>query len=90
MASQQTAARAQSNQNETRASKIYQNMQNTHELHAQKTQKSNANFQNARITSCSGVLMKNGHAVALCFNSSNPKPIDIAAMKSSETASVAQ
>ncbi len=75
---------------EMRQSKIYENMAKTQDLHAQKTQKSNTNFQNAKITSCSGVLMKNGHAVCLAFAPTNPKPIDIAAMKSSETVSVAQ
>ena len=29
--------------------------------------------------------MKNGHAVCLAFQNPNPKPIDIAAMKSAET-----
>ena len=34
--------------------------------------------------------MKNGHAVCLAFAPTNAKPIDIAAMKSSETTSIAQ
>ena len=50
------------------------------ELHANKTMNCNENFKNARITSCSGVLMKNGTAVALCFKNPNPKPMDIAAL----------
>jgi hypothetical protein len=60
------------------------------ELHLNKTQKSCSEFKNARVTSCSGVLMRGGHSVALAFPSTNPKPIDINAMKSSETVSVAQ
>ena len=75
---------------QTRQAKVYENMKKTQDLHAEKTQKTNANFKNARITSCSGVLMKNGHAVCLAFSATNPKPIDISAMKSSETTSVAQ
>lgn len=75
---------------EAREAKVYQNMAQQAALHADKCNKSNANFKNARVTSCSGVLMKSGHAVALCFANPNPKPIDIAAMKSAETTSVAQ
>jgi hypothetical protein len=52
------------------------------EIHKAKTEKSNENFKNARVTSCSGVLMKNGKSVALSFPSANPKPIDISALKS--------
>ena len=69
---------------------MYENLNRMQELHAQKTECTNQNFKNARVTSCSGVLMKNGHAVCLAFQNPNPKPIDIAAMKSAETTSVAQ
>jgi hypothetical protein len=51
--------------------------------------RSDANFKQARVTSCSGVLMKNGHAVCLAFDNPNPKPVNIAAMKSAETTSLA-
>lgn len=51
--------------------------------------RSDANFKQARVTSCSGVLMKNGHAVCLAFDNPNPKPVNIAAMKSGETTSLA-
>lgn len=69
---------------------MYEQHKRMEEIHKAKTEKSNENFKNARVTSCSGVLMKNGKSVALSFPSANPKPIDISALKSAETTSVAQ
>ena len=73
-----------------RSAKVYDNLRRAEELHASKMQKSDVNFKEARITSCSGVLMKNGHAVCLAFPNESPKPIDITVLKSSETTSMAQ
>ena len=39
----------------------------TQAIHNEKLNRSNANFKNTRVTSCSGVLMKNGKAVAMSF-----------------------
>lgn len=60
------------------------------ELHFNKTQNSTAEFKNARVTSCSGVLMRSGQTVAVAFPNPIPRNIDINAMKSSETTSMAQ
>lgn len=46
---------------------IVKNIDRTRALHNEKLNKSNANFKNTRVTSCSGVLMKNGKAVAMSF-----------------------
>jgi len=51
-----------------RDDKIHMNIERNRALHNEKLNKSNANFKNTRVTSCSGVLMKNGKAVAMCFN----------------------
>ena len=91
MQSSQTAPGAARNTMnvEARHAKINDNMQQTKNLHNNKTMRSDANFKQARVTSCSGVLMKNGHAVCLAFDNPNPKPVNIAAMKSAETTSLA-
>lgn len=86
---QQTNALAKQAQ-EHRQVKAQENMQKTRELHAMKTQNSNAQFANTRVTSCSAVFIKNGQAVCKAFSGQNPKPIDIAAKKSSETTSFSQ
>jgi hypothetical protein len=70
--------------------KVHEHHNRMKELHANKTANCNENFKNARVTSCSGVLMKNGTAVALSFANPNPRPMDISALKSAETTSVAQ
>lgn len=75
---------------EDRNAKVHENLRRAEELHASKTQKSDVNFKEARITSCSGVLMKNGHAVCLAFPNESPKPIDPTVFKSGETTSMAQ
>ena len=50
-----------------RDQKVLENIERAKELHNEKLNKSNANFKNTRVTSCSGVLMKNGKAVAMTF-----------------------
>lgn len=75
---------------ETADSKVQQRLQRQQELHMNKTQNSTAEFKNARVTSCSGVLMRGGRTVALAFEDLNPKPVDLSKMKSSETTSFAQ
>lgn len=55
-----------------------------------KTLNSTQEFKNARVTSCSGVLMRGGQAVAVAFPDQIPKNVDINAMKSAETTSLAQ
>lgn len=70
--------------------KVQERLNRQQELHFNKTQNSYSEFKNARVTSCSAVLMKGGHTVALAFQSPNAKPIDIGALKSSETVSVCQ
>ena len=52
--------------------------------------RSHSQFKDARITSCSGVLLRNGQAVCVAFPNPNPKPADISANKSSETTSFSQ
>merc|ERR1712151_144381 len=73
-----------------RDDKICQNIERTRAIHNEKLNKSNANFKNTRVTSCSGVLMKNGKAVAMCFNQP-PKCYKKEGdpLKSSETTSIA-
>ena len=73
-----------------RDDKICQNIEKTRAIHNEKLNKSNANFKNTRVTSCSGVLMKNGKAVAMCFNQP-PKCYKKEGdpLKSSETTSIA-
>ena len=46
---------------------IMKNIEKAQALHTEKLNKSNVNFKNTRVTSCSGVLMKNGKAVAMTF-----------------------
>ena len=58
------------------------------ELHERKMGKSAAEFRNARVTSCSSVLLQNGKAVCVAFPT-RKKTCDINAQKSSETKSLA-
>ena len=60
------------------------------ELHEQKKNNSMKEFRNTRVTSCSGVLMRSGHTVAVAFTNPNAKPCDLNAIKSAETTSFAQ
>lgn len=75
---------------ETAEQKVQDRISRQQELHFNKTQNSAAEFKNARVTSCSGVLMKSGQAVAVAFPNPIPKNVDLNAMKSSETTSMAQ
>ena len=50
-----------------REQKVFENIEKARALHDEKLNKSNVNFKNTRVTSCSGVLMKNGKAVAMTF-----------------------
>ena len=75
---------------EERDAMVYSNIQKQKDLHNKKISKTAKDFQNTRVTSCGGILMKNGKAVALGFGGQSPKPIDIAAKRSSETTSFAQ
>ena len=50
--------------------------------HNDKLGKSNMNFKNTRVTSCSGVLLRNGKAVCLAFTGGAAKPVDVSAHKS--------
>ena len=72
-----------------RDAKALENIQNARALHEAKLNKSNVNFKNTRVTSCSGVLMKNGKAVAMTFQQ-KPKCYQKEGdpIKSSEVASV--
>ena len=72
------------------AAKVQERIAKQKQLHMNKTMNSCQEFQNARVTSCSGVLMRSGQTVAIAFHNPNPKPMDLSAMKSSETISVAQ
>ena len=60
------------------------------ELHMAKTANSMKEFRNTRVTSCSGVLQRSGQTVALAFANPNPKNVDLTALKSAETTSLAQ
>ena len=53
--------------NLTAEQKVAEKIAKQKELHLNKTQNSYSEFKNARVTSCSGVLMRGGHAVALAF-----------------------
>ena len=70
---------------QTKAELYRQSMQN---LHEKKMRGSAAEFRNARVTSCSGVLLQNGKAVCVAFPT-RKKTVDINAQKSSETKSLA-
>lgn len=70
--------------------KVQDRISRQQDLHMQKTANSAAEFKNARVTSCSGVLMRGGQAVAVAFADQRPKNVDLNAMKSSETTSLAQ
>ena len=73
-----------------RDQKVLENIEKAKELHNEKLNKSNANFKNTRVTSCSGVLMKNGKAVAMTFKQP-PKCYQKEGdpLRSSETKSIA-
>merc|ERR1712195_109135 len=73
---------------EDREAKIFENLEKAKDEHANKLGQSNSHFRNTRVTSCSGVLMKNGKAVCLAFKGQAPKPVDISKQKSAETTSV--
>ena len=75
---------------ETADSKLADRLQRQKDLHMNKTQNSTSEFKNARVTSCSGVLMRGGRTVAMAFEDQNPKAVDLSKMKSSETTSFAQ
>jgi predicted house-cleaning NTP pyrophosphatase (Maf/HAM1 superfamily) len=66
--------------------KIESNMRKYQELAQTKMNRSAQQFKDARVVSCSQVLLRNGRAVCVAFPS-NPKPANIAANKSSETTS---
>ena len=72
------------------AKRIAETLKKQQDLHFSKTQNSYSAFKNTKVTSCSSVLMKNGHTVALSFPSPHPKPVDLRNMMSSETTSLAQ
>lgn len=69
--------------------KVTDRLSRQEELHFNKTQNSTQEFKNARVTSCSGVLMRGGHAVAVAFPNPIVKAADLNAMKSAETTSLA-
>ena len=54
-----------------------------------KTQMSAKEFRNTRVTSCSRVLVNSGKTVAVAFPDQIPRNVDLNAMKSSETTSMA-
>ncbi len=56
---------------EEQAERVAETLKKQKELHFNKTQNSYSAFQNTRVTSCSGVLMKNGHSVAMAFPNPN-------------------
>ena len=58
---------------------VVENLQKTKELHQAKMMRSAQQFRDARVTSCSGVLLRNGNAVCVAFPNPNPKPMNIAA-----------
>jgi len=73
---------------DTKAEPMNEALEKAKTEHEGKLNQSNTHFKNTRVTSCSGVLMKNGKAVCLAFKGQASKPIDIAKQKSSETTSV--
>ena len=62
---------------EARNAKVYENQERTKALHEDKMRNSAYPFKDARITSCSGVLLRNGKAVCVAFANPNPKPLNI-------------
>ena len=70
-----------------RISKIKENEDKMTTIHFEKSQRSNAFFKDAKITSCSQILVKNGQAVAVAFKTS-PRPKDHSLDKSPEKLSM--
>ena len=70
--------------------KVQENQQKAMDLHMAKTQMSNVEFKNTRVTTGKQILVKNGKAVAMAFPSLNQKPVDTTKQKSSETTSFSQ
>ena len=68
---------AQARSPEEREAKIYDNLQRGQEEHKSKIAKTTQQFKDTRVTSCSGVLMKNGKAVCVAFNQGAPRPVDV-------------
>jgi hypothetical protein len=62
-----------------RSEKVVENILKTKELHQAKMMRSAQQFRDARVTSCSGVLLRNGNAICVAFPNPNPKPMNIAA-----------
>ena len=59
-------------------------------VHDKKASESAAVFKNAKITSCSRILQKNGENVALAFNNGAGKPVDLNAKRLPEVTSISQ
>lgn len=55
----------------------------------QKSLRSHSLYKDAKVASCSSVLVKNGQAVAVAFKVS-PRPLDFGHDRSSERASLSQ
>ena len=62
-----------------RSEKVVENILKTKELHQAKMMRSAQQFRDARVTSCSGVLLRKGNAICVAFPNPNPKPMNIAA-----------
>ena len=72
-----------------RAQKIRDNQENITTIHREKAQNSSPFYKDAKITTCSSVLMKNGQAVAVAFKMS-PRAKDNSLNRSLERDSVSQ
>ena len=70
-----------------RMSRIKDNEDRMTTIHLEKSQRSNVFFKDAKITSCSQVLVKNGQAVAVAFKTS-PRPKDHSLDRSPEKLSM--
>tara|TARA_B100000780_G_C20683742_1_gene272064 strand:- start:128 stop:397 length:270 start_codon:yes stop_codon:yes gene_type:complete len=57
-------------------------------VHDKKAAESAAVFKNAKITSCSRILQKNGENVALAFNNGAGKPVDLNSKRLPEVTSL--
>jgi hypothetical protein len=72
-----------------RYDKIKQNEEKLSQIYELKSSLSNPFYKDAKIVTCSQVLVKNGQAVAIAFKGS-PKPKDHGDGRSSERASLSQ
>ena len=75
---------------EARAEKDHERCAKEQCLHDKKAQESAMMFQNAKVTSCSKILQKNGQNVCLAFMNGAPKPVDLNSKRLPEVTSLSQ